>query len=672
MLRSILHQILQEAPELCQSIPASCFPEEIKSAPFDWNLAILRQAFSSILRMRHPGLRICLFIDALDEFDSHLELISEFMTSLICHDADRSICCKICFSSRPREIIRDNFGQYPHFKIQDHTRRDIRVYTEGRLSESSDIVKAMRSSREARDEAGRVAEKIIDKADGVFLWVSLALDDMIKAHSQHESPSIVDLESLLHHIPPELDDFYGLIIERVPNDFRWEAYLALDVILRADEEIGPRDLFGIIRCWPYETLRECYKQRSIVFAESERESISKFLRILKDSCGGIIEIDEDEKGVHLMHETVRAFLSRPTFKQLILGKMALFRTQNGYTELAKFFLTLIQYFNHVDVPGFHIKNRRHPYKELSDKCAKYCFLAEKTSATCQDRMIDGFQPVNPRVFEEYDHAPWFLTPRSSAMRFVVFCNLLLYVQQKLETTSDISFSRSQIPFHLFSGLCHVAAWTNIPGDQWSFTLMAQLFSDNNIHLRDLPVGVSPLEVFFEPLSKTTDSWFIYSDSTLFILQGLIDRGQDPNIGLFKNVGHYLNKKGLLRPLHCANGIMTKLLLENHAEVNARGPRGMTPLDFVIQRVANRGSINDDATLEDIRLTLELLIQYQGMISVQGLKDLPQCISILAAEGLSIEGMQSLPQRSKKMGHLSSKDFIIAPVLRVSTRVSRYI
>lgn len=263
--------------------------------------------------MRHPGLRICLFIDALDEFDGHLELISEFMTNLICHDADRSICCKICFSSRPREIIRDNFGQYPG--------RDIRIYTEGRLSESLDIAKAMRSSREARDEAGRVAEKIIDKADGAFLWVSLALDDMIKALSQNESPSIVDLESLLQNIPPELDDFYGLIIERVPNDFRWEAYLALDVILRA-EEIGLRDLFGIIRCWPCETLRECYKQRSIVFAESESESISKFLRILKDSCGGFIEIDEDEKGVRLMHETVRDFLSRPTFRQLFLGKMA--------------------------------------------------------------------------------------------------------------------------------------------------------------------------------------------------------------------------------------------------------------------------------------------------------------------------------------------------------------
>lgn len=91
-----------------------------------------------------------------------------------------------------------------------------------------------------------------------------------------------------------------------------------------------------------------------------------------------------------MHETVRAFVKRPDFRQIILGQDAPFLLQNGYTELAKFFLTKLQYYYELNfgpvfiAPGdefYHCEARIIRY------CMEYCFMAEATTEMPQHELI---------------------------------------------------------------------------------------------------------------------------------------------------------------------------------------------------------------------------------------------------------------------------------------------
>ncbi|KAF4541095.1 Small s protein [Lasiodiplodia theobromae] len=254
MLRNLLYQVIKKVPSLYRDIPKSCLLAISENFNSTWNLGYLREALFSILRQRHTALKICVFIDALDELDGHLELISEFMTNLV----DQKPGSAVCF--------------------------------------------------------------IFTQADGVFLWVKLAIEDITKALIQHDIQSINELEALLQKVPPGLDEFYESIIERIPADFKWEAYLTLEVILRAEETIRLGDIFNIVRCFGCKTS-------------------------LQDNCGGLIELDFNADRIHLMHETVRAFMSRPGFEHLFFRQPILFRAQNGYTELAKFMLTKTQHYD---------------------------------------------------------------------------------------------------------------------------------------------------------------------------------------------------------------------------------------------------------------------------------------------------------------------------------------
>lgn len=699
LLQSILRQILQSAPELCQRIPASALPRKSNLNRYTWDLAGLRRTLSWILNQRKFELYICLFIDALDEFDGHLELISEFMASLIGHETEQAVVhCKICFSSRPREIIQDHFQQFPNFRIHDYTKKDIRTYTEGRLLESSDLAEAMSASREEREKVDRVADKIIDQSDGVFLWVRLALDDITKALSQRQIASADELETLLQNIPPELDEFYRSITERIPQDFRWEAYLALDVLLRADERLGLIELYEIITCWPCRTLQGCYEQRQRLLASSKsspprnHKNTTRFLQELKDNCGGLLEIDEDEGRMRLMHETVRAFLCKPAFRQLILGQTAIFRPQNGYTELAKFFLARVQYFDHIDLSSFLIRMNKDLdekriaetpdlYQKLGEEAAKYCFLSETTTGVCQYEMIESFNPVEPRQPRDGKTSSWFLAPETSGTHFAVVSNLLLYMQRKFQTTEDTSLVDSNAENRLFPHLCRAAMYFGMddkPRDvnkRFDYGSLARLLIDKGVDQKALIQGVTPFEWLLTRQTRFRYHPHLFryyprpghlGDSVVHVVQALIDAGEDPNLGFCENAKTRKGKEPW-KPLHFSSGPMAQMLLERHANVNAKGPRGMTPLDVAIRTY---GKHRDHSRLEAPASTLDLFIRNDGLISSTGLKYLPLCMSRLQEDGHDVRNLQGLPQRSIEMKFLSTKDSVMAPVLRAHPRGSR--
>lgn len=152
MLRNLLYQVITKVPSLYRDIPKSCLLAISESFSSAWDLGYLWQALFFILRQRHTALKICVFIDAPDELDDHLELILEFMMKLVNQNPGSAVCCKVFFSSRPWQIIRNRFGHYRHLKIHERTGKDIRSYTEGKLTESPELI----SGLESREQTARL------------------------------------------------------------------------------------------------------------------------------------------------------------------------------------------------------------------------------------------------------------------------------------------------------------------------------------------------------------------------------------------------------------------------------------------------------------------------------------------------------------------------------------
>jgi hypothetical protein len=66
------------------------------------------------------------------------------------------------------------------------------------------------------------------------------------------------VKKTLDSLPDELDQYYGTIMERIPSGFRWEAYVALELICRAE---GQLSLNAIVRMLDLSTVRNLEEAR---------------------------------------------------------------------------------------------------------------------------------------------------------------------------------------------------------------------------------------------------------------------------------------------------------------------------------------------------------------------------------------------------------------------------
>lgn len=136
LLQSILYSILSEHRSLIPLVlpdqwrdqldhPTEFLPE------FRWDLENLGKAYE--LFCNQNEIRICLFIDGLDEYEgdrngSHAEIARLFRT-MAC-----SANIKICLSSRPWLVFEDAFRFSPSLRLQDLTSGDIFQYVEDKLN----------------------------------------------------------------------------------------------------------------------------------------------------------------------------------------------------------------------------------------------------------------------------------------------------------------------------------------------------------------------------------------------------------------------------------------------------------------------------------------------------------------------------------------------------------
>lgn len=385
-----------------------------------WTLDELEHALQLVISQNLTKLSLCLLLDALDEYDGHPEFIASFVRNLVrsssAEDTSSKTRLRILVSSRPWKEFEQEFGPGPGLQIHDHTRGDIEAVCAAKIPRNE----------LALDLFKPLVPIIVERAQGVFLWVTLVMSALLTVVGHRTKVPFRDLKRELHEtlvsLPSELNNFYGIILERLPHNNRKECYAIMESISRSGEVILLSDLIRIV----HTSRSQTFEQARMATAAGLMSPLEQWRAYIATVTGGLVEVAtwlEGQEGVQFMHQTVKDFVEDPRFKQLTLGPdLARLSHENGHTFLAKAALT-------------------RP-RGLDDTFAWHAYHAERTTAYS----LYGFISTIPWKEESY----FFLldkpingragtgcsedtnTKLTSALELAVACGLELCVTECLE------------------------------------------------------------------------------------------------------------------------------------------------------------------------------------------------------------------------------------------------
>lgn len=153
----------------------------------------------------HPLKRkLFLIIDAMDESHEKDRRDIVFLMQTISNASNTECVVKIFLASRPiNDLHYDHLVIYNRILLQEKNTEDIEKYTDTFLG-SRVFCRAQAFKKQAKDY-------IVQCADGVFLWVSLIRDDLVRYVNQGRS--VNQLMAFLKGLPKELWSYYVRMLD---------------------------------------------------------------------------------------------------------------------------------------------------------------------------------------------------------------------------------------------------------------------------------------------------------------------------------------------------------------------------------------------------------------------------------------------------------------------------
>lgn len=348
LLRSLLYQILSQRRDLVPLVYAA--DKADRTLPkVTW--PALKEAFSQLLNCIPESIKICLFVDGLDEYrildrakdygrdemhllsygtnddfkdypegnwirDGHHEIASMFQNI-------KKPNVKVCVASRELAPFEAAYSATPRLRIHELTKNDIHDYVYSQLMGEGN--EQFYDSEEVKD----IADTVVKHAEGVFLWVRLVVEELKRG--QDDGDRIEDLWIKLMRLPKTLGGKNGLYMRMI--DMSPSRAEAVKLFQLCSYHKAPPDLEVLF--YAADGLYETEHPRRTVFAESEIAELSqtsqtplraikqeiRFLtkdqkqrnlnqleRRLKSRCMGLLEIPRTSKKVQFMHQTAKEFI----------------------------------------------------------------------------------------------------------------------------------------------------------------------------------------------------------------------------------------------------------------------------------------------------------------------------------------------------------------------------
>ncbi|KAK4196079.1 hypothetical protein QBC40DRAFT_300613 [Triangularia verruculosa] len=293
LMRSLLHQLLLQKPELVRQVCKRRWAalEILKDAPVSlpkWSMTELTESLSLLAKGSGKDYKMALFIDGLDEYIGDHSRLVDFMKQLSVSDG-----VKVCISSRPWNVFGDHFKTNPKLRTHDLTRKDIEKYVHGHFDP---LVSFEEMKRANPAGAQLLVDTIVGKADGVFLWISLVVMNLIKR--LNDGDRLQELLYIVKSLPNDLENLFESIKQHIdPGYFghasqyfqlrhaAWKADLpisaiAMKLVDEKDSDPIHQDLKGITeiqRCGMIDIMRRRLNSRTMGLLEISGKGVVDYL-----------------------------------------------------------------------------------------------------------------------------------------------------------------------------------------------------------------------------------------------------------------------------------------------------------------------------------------------------------------------------------------------------------
>ena len=217
LLQTLLYKVLEADKNLIPHVCEERWMTDSRHLNHHWSHEQLLKAFERI--GANMSTKFCFFIDGLDEYHPHSQhrpLVSVVKTLASCPNI------KVCVSSRPGQPFNEAWERLnTKIKLEDLTSADIQEFTIKTLKAVSSDASCC-SDADLRD----LSEGVRSKAEGVFLWVSLATGALCERLAVGQE--IEQLRLCLDEFPVDLEAYFkSRIYERIHSTWVVDTALVL-------------------------------------------------------------------------------------------------------------------------------------------------------------------------------------------------------------------------------------------------------------------------------------------------------------------------------------------------------------------------------------------------------------------------------------------------------------
>ena len=329
LVRSMVHQILTHShPILTELLVGYRKKKEIQGHRVDWHVEELRNFLLSALQSQTQP--IAFFVDALDECLEHeRQDVISFLEELTNFGRSTQLSISILFSSR----------HFPDIYIEKCNEIEPEEWNDVDISE---YVRQKLLKISAKQGISELQQEIVGKSQGVFLWVVLVVDILIK--NRYET--ISQKRKKLQQVPSELDQLFTSILNELDADELQKTAKIVQWVLFAERPLSPEELLTAIAFdteHPY-TSFEAWRT-SDEFWEDENQ-LKAWIRT---RSRGLAEVQRyqpksfDLRGHHkisivqFIHESIRTFFlhGNRTILELLYPLMSERFVACSHTQLAR-------------------------------------------------------------------------------------------------------------------------------------------------------------------------------------------------------------------------------------------------------------------------------------------------------------------------------------------------
>ncbi|KAI9807420.1 MAG: hypothetical protein M1833_000165 [Piccolia ochrophora] len=409
-----------------------------------WSSRDLERVIKTLLSQTEVKGKMVFFVDALDEYEGDHWNMVKLLKSLATSHGHQKLQVKICAASRPYNICNDGFAGYAGCIIHQWTTKDIERYVALRLHELPRV-----QELDGRHKPGQpitideLAEEIVGKALGDFLWVRLVVSDLIQGLT--DGDSIPEIQRSLAALPADINDLYRNILTKVDEKHLSNTYHYFDITMHAAVP-----LLLLEFAFAVAPISESLHRPIADMSPSEAiETCRQVARRIGSRCRGLVEVHipdhvelrgcllplDDERDRNYVHSNVtflhQTFLSYllPEESRKLASRDSLLSTRTSYLGLVNMSLRVLK----IDyVPPETL--------ERSARCFWiYAAKAEESTGDEVADLVEELERTSPRRFERTSFPdrrpglrfdkPWKTSPLAAAISH----GLLTYVKRKVSS-----------------------------------------------------------------------------------------------------------------------------------------------------------------------------------------------------------------------------------------------